>query len=70
MVAERRIQVDANCISMVGTGLCTRIKQTPPATSEADEQSYRIDETHIRVKGRINICIESSIRPGKRSISC
>jgi len=35
----------------LGTGLRTAAKQTLPPTSEADEQSYRTDETYIKVKG-------------------
>ena len=35
----------------LGAGLRTGTEQTLPPTSEADEQSYRTDETYIKVKG-------------------
>jgi hypothetical protein len=35
----------------VGAGVCARIEQALPPTFEADEQSYRTDETYIKVRG-------------------
>jgi hypothetical protein len=34
----------------LGAGLCTPAEQTLPPASQADKQSYRIDETYIKVQ--------------------
>jgi len=39
--------VDASCNLALGAGICIRAEQALPTASEADEQSYRIDQTYI-----------------------
>jgi len=53
LLAERGVEVDASCIWRgVQTGLRPRVEQALPNVSEADQQSYRVDETDIKVQGQ------------------
>src|SRR5260370_42529801 len=55
----------------LGAGLCTRVEQTLPTASQADEQelSDRRD-LYTRLKARTSICIDRWIPQVRRSTFC
>jgi IS6 family transposase len=69
LMAERGVEVDASCIWR-SVQVYAPERTNVAAPLKPTNKNYWVDETYIRVRARTSICIERSIRTGKRSISC
>ena len=70
LMAERGVPVDPSCIWRWVQAYAPEINKRCRPHLKSTNQSYRTDETYIKVKGQTATCTGRSIPPARRSISC
>src|SRR5712691_9982818 len=70
LMAERGVEVDASCIGRWVQAYVPELNKRCRPHLKPTNESYRIDETYIRVKGEDKYLYRASIPPVRRSSFC